>query len=54
MSWPKWLFLSTANLTEQAFSINRELGVLITGGTTPAQVEVQFGKTIESGVLVKA
>ena len=28
-------FLSSANLTEQAFSINMELGVLITGGERP-------------------
>ena len=50
----RWLFLSSANLTEQAFSINMELGVLITGGTTPAQVEGHFGKMIESGDLAKA
>ena len=50
----RWLFLSSANLTEQAFSINMELGVLITGGTTPVQVEAHFGKMIESGTLVKA
>ena len=31
----RWLFLSSANLTEQAFSINMELGVLITGGSHP-------------------
>ena len=47
------LFLSSANLTEQAFSINMELGTLITGGTTPAQVKAHFGKMIESGTLVK-
>ncbi len=50
----RWLFLSSANLTEQAFSINMELGVLITGGTTPVQVEAHFGKMIESGTLLKA
>jgi phosphatidylserine/phosphatidylglycerophosphate/cardiolipin synthase-like enzyme len=50
----RWLFLSSANLTEQAFSINMELGVLITGGTTPAQVEAHFGKLIESGTLLRA
>jgi phosphatidylserine/phosphatidylglycerophosphate/cardiolipin synthase-like enzyme len=48
------LFLSSANLTEQAFSINMELGVLITGGNTPAQVEAHFGKMIEGGTLVRA
>jgi phosphatidylserine/phosphatidylglycerophosphate/cardiolipin synthase-like enzyme len=50
----RWLFVSSANLTEQAFSINMELGVLITGGTTPVQVEGHFAKLIESGTLVKA
>lgn len=48
------LFLSSANLTEQAFSINMELGVLVTGGHLPAQVEEHFGRMIESGILVKA
>jgi phosphatidylserine/phosphatidylglycerophosphate/cardiolipin synthase-like enzyme len=50
----RWLFLSSANLTEYAFSINMELGLLITGGTAPAQVEGHFGKLIEMGTLVKA
>ena len=31
----RWLFLSSANLTEYAFTINMELGVLITGGEHP-------------------
>jgi phosphatidylserine/phosphatidylglycerophosphate/cardiolipin synthase-like enzyme len=48
------LFLSSANLTEQAFSINMELGVLITGGSTPVQVEAHFDKMVETGILVKA
>jgi phosphatidylserine/phosphatidylglycerophosphate/cardiolipin synthase-like enzyme len=48
------LFLSSANLTEYAFSVNMELGVLITGGTTPVQVEAHFGKMIEAGTLVRA
>lgn len=50
----RWLFLSSANLTEQAFSINMELGVLITGGTLPGQVECHFDGMIRDGVLVKA
>ena len=49
----RWLFLSSANLTEQAFSINMELGVLITGGTAPAQVEAHFAKMIETGTFSK-
>ncbi len=50
----RWLFLSSANLTEQAFSINMELGVLITGGTMPGRVDAHFGKMIEAGTLVEA
>jgi phosphatidylserine/phosphatidylglycerophosphate/cardiolipin synthase-like enzyme len=50
----QWLFLSSANLTEQAFSINMELGMLITGGTAPFQVDSHFAKMIESGTLLKA
>ena len=50
----KRLFLSSANLTEYAFSINMELGVLITDGISPGEVEAHFGKMIESGQLAKA
>jgi phosphatidylserine/phosphatidylglycerophosphate/cardiolipin synthase-like enzyme len=48
------LFLSSANLTEQAFSINMELGVLVTDGTSPGEVEAHFAKMIESVLLAKA
>ena len=47
----RWLFLSSANLTEYAFSINMELGVLITGGEHPAIVERQFQQLVEDGIL---
>ena len=47
------LFLSSANLTEQAFTINMELGLLLTGGPLPAQVEEQFDRLIGMGVLEK-
>ena len=50
----RWLFLSSANLTEQAFSINMELGVLITGGATPDRVESHFARMIQVGVLARA
>ena len=46
----RWLFLSSANLTEYAFTINAELGVLITGGELPGQVESQFDRLISLGV----
>ena len=47
----RWLFLSSANLTEYAFSINMELGVLITGGEHPLIVERQFQQLIVDGLL---
>ena len=42
----KWLFLSSANLTQQAFTINMELGMLVSGGTMPSRVEQQFDQLI--------
>jgi hypothetical protein len=50
----RWLFLSSANLTEYAFSIHMELGVLITGGKLPAQVEGHFDRLIADSVLEKS
>jgi phosphatidylserine/phosphatidylglycerophosphate/cardiolipin synthase-like enzyme len=47
------LFLSSANLTEYAFTINMELGLLVTGGPLPGQVEEQFERLIGTGVLAK-
>lgn len=47
------LFLSSASLTEYAFSINMELGVLVTGGPLPTQVQEQFDRLIGNGVLVR-
>ncbi len=47
------LFLSSANLTEYAFTINMELGLLVTGGPLPCQVEEQFDRLIGTGVLVR-
>ena len=46
-----WLFLSSANLTEYAFRINMELGVLVRGGNLPGQVEENFNRLIAMGVL---
>ena len=42
-------FLSSANLTEYAFSINMELGVLVTGGVHPVSVERQFQELTDAG-----
>jgi phosphatidylserine/phosphatidylglycerophosphate/cardiolipin synthase-like enzyme len=45
------MFLSSANFTEYAFTINMELGLLMTGGNLPAQVEHQFDKLIQNRQL---
>ncbi len=45
------LFLSSANLTKYAFSLNMELGVLINGGRGPRQIEVVFEPLIAEGTL---
>jgi phosphatidylserine/phosphatidylglycerophosphate/cardiolipin synthase-like enzyme len=47
----RWLFLSSANLTEYAFSINMELGVLVTGGKLPGQVEANFDRMVGMNVV---
>ncbi len=45
------LFLSSANLTKYAFSLNMELGVLINGGRVPNQIERIFDRMIEVGII---
>jgi phosphatidylserine/phosphatidylglycerophosphate/cardiolipin synthase-like enzyme len=45
------LFLSSANLTDYAFTTNMELGILITGGSLPVEVESHFHQMIQAGVL---
>jgi len=47
----EWLFLSSANLTQQAFTINMELGMLVRGGSIPSRVEKQFDRLIQIGQL---
>jgi phosphatidylserine/phosphatidylglycerophosphate/cardiolipin synthase-like enzyme len=47
----RWLFLSSANLTKYAFSLNMELGVLITGGRSPYEIERVFESLIIEGML---
>jgi phosphatidylserine/phosphatidylglycerophosphate/cardiolipin synthase-like enzyme len=49
----KRLFLSSANLTECAFTLNMELGVLVAHPDLAAQVERHFEQLISCGVLVK-
>jgi hypothetical protein len=45
------VLLSNANLTEYAFTINMELGLLVTGGPLPGQVEEQFDRLIGLSTL---
>ena len=45
------LFISSANLTDYAMSLNMELGVLVNGGSLPRSVEEHFSRLIESGTL---
>jgi phosphatidylserine/phosphatidylglycerophosphate/cardiolipin synthase-like enzyme len=47
----RWLFLCSANLTKYAFSLNMELGVLITGGQAPQKIETMFDGLIHDGVF---
>jgi phosphatidylserine/phosphatidylglycerophosphate/cardiolipin synthase-like enzyme len=45
------MFISSANLTEYAMTLNMELGVLVRGGELPKQVEEHFRTLIENGIL---
>jgi phosphatidylserine/phosphatidylglycerophosphate/cardiolipin synthase-like enzyme len=47
------LFLSSANLTDQALTINMELGLLMRGGRLPGQVERHLQQLIDQGIFVK-
>jgi phosphatidylserine/phosphatidylglycerophosphate/cardiolipin synthase-like enzyme len=47
------LFLSSANLTQSALTLNMELGILITGGPQPAVVEAHFSQLVTEGLLVQ-
>jgi phosphatidylserine/phosphatidylglycerophosphate/cardiolipin synthase-like enzyme len=49
----RWLFLSSANLTKYAFSLNMELGVLISGGRIPRNIESIFEGLIREGTLCR-
>ena len=49
----EWLFLSSANLTEHAFTINMELGLLIHSGHLPKQIEQHFDRLVAKKMLVK-
>ena len=47
------LFISSANLTEYAMSLNIELGVLIRGGDYPRKIEQLFDNYLAHGLFVK-
>jgi phosphatidylserine/phosphatidylglycerophosphate/cardiolipin synthase-like enzyme len=47
------MFLSSANFTEYAFTINMELGLLVTGGKLPGMVERHFERLIEVGSFLR-
>lgn len=44
--------ISSANLTDDAFNRNMELGVLIRGGDIPARIKRHIEELIQAGVLV--
>lgn len=48
------LFISSANLTEYAFSLNMEMGILVTGGNLPDRVQRHFVSMIEAGIIALA
>ena len=48
----RWLFLSSANLTKYAFTLNMELGLLVTGGDLAGRVQRHFDQLITDKVLI--
>lgn len=47
----RWLLVSSANLTEHAFHLNIELGVLVRGGDLPARVAQHWTSMMTAGVI---
>jgi cardiolipin synthase len=47
------LLVSSANLTEFAFNLNIELGVLLTGGSAPVEASVHIDRMIQLGVFCR-
>jgi phosphatidylserine/phosphatidylglycerophosphate/cardiolipin synthase-like enzyme len=47
------LFLSSANLTEFALTLNMEMGLLVRGGHLPRRVAEHFDGLIRAGLLVR-
>jgi cardiolipin synthase len=46
------LFVTSANLTEAAFDINMELGVLVRGGPTPARVAAELRWLVDAKQII--
>jgi hypothetical protein len=46
------VYFYRANLTDYAFTINMELGVLATSGSLAEQIEKHFERRIDTGVLI--
>ncbi len=47
------MFVSSANFTEYAFTINMELGLLVSGGKLPDQVDAHFDTLIAQACLLR-
>jgi|JFJP01.1.fsa_nt_gi phosphatidylserine/phosphatidylglycerophosphate/cardiolipin synthase-like enzyme len=45
------LYISSANLTDYAMSLNMEMGILVFGGELPAQAQGHFDELITEGTL---
>ncbi len=45
------LYISSANLTDYAMSLNMEMGILVFGGELPAQAQGHFDELIAEGTL---
>lgn len=46
-------FISSANLTEAALHLNMELGIIVSGSTTPAAIEDHFSSLISGGIICR-
>ena len=49
----RYLFVSSANLTEAALHLNMELGLLIRGGKQPSHVQQHLVWLVENRILTE-
>jgi len=47
------MFLSSANLTDQALRLKMELGIIIAGTQHSANIETHFAELLARGVLMR-